>query len=220
MGGLAYNTIASLGRQGGEIVGIKGGDGWMREKFGVSSVGSAFGQFGGTWRKGGFIGVGRQAKHFFGFGFESAARQGLGMGAAVNPYLQSLGGGKALRTLGYEGMTRKALRGGEAAMERATFELGGLAGRGQDIFRRRRIAGGVGLAAGAVLAGNTIGFGNLATMGIGAGAGAVLGGAIGRGVMGSAATAARKGAGGAMGRKIGGRLGLGIAGLGLITGVL
>jgi len=215
MGGLAYNTIASLGRQAGEIIGIKGGDGWMREKFGLGQGAGSFGQFGAAWRKGGLIGVGRQAKHFFGFGYMQRAG-GMALDPTLQqavPYLQTMGGTRAAARLGLiEGSAGRALKSTPGQMRGYVRELRGMMGEAQGVFRRRRIAGGVGLAVGAVAAGNTIGFGNLAVMGAGVGGGAVLGGAIGRAVS--------ETGGGAVGRRVGGKLGLGIAGLGLITGVL
>jgi hypothetical protein len=212
MGGYAYNTIAAMGRQAGEILGIKGGDQWMREKFGASAgfMGRGFGQ---AWQQGGFIGAGQHAKRFFGFGFD----QRMGM-EAMQPYMRTMGqGNRAIRQMGYAGANVSVL---EQTARQGRRQFGQLAREAPGVFRRRRIAGGVGLAAGTVMAANTVGLGNLATVGAGAGAGAVLGGAMGYGFAGSQAAMSARRAGGATGRRIGGKLGAGIAGLGLITGVL
>jgi hypothetical protein len=229
MGGIAYNTISALGRQAGEIAGVKGGNNWMREKFGWDPTlsfhpraGGAMG-FGKAFQEGGFLGLGQQAKRWFGFGFDP--RRGAARAAEYMPTLW--GGPSALTrfrgrsvsglTQMKAGMMSGAQRTNMAAAlrEERAFMRGSA-----DIFRRRRIAGGVGLALGAYGISQTVGLGNVATMGIGMGGGAILGGAIGYGAMGSKAALAAQQGGAAAGRRIGGKIGLGVAGLGLITGIL
>lgn len=217
MGGVAYNTISALGRQAGEIAGVKGGESWMREKLGWEPFrqggGGAMG-FGTAFRQKGFVGLGQQAKRWFGFGFDQSKSM-----LSQSDYMQTIFGGpsrvatsrtQALWATGRTDLSSAFGGKGEAAFMQSA---GG-------IFRRRKIAGGVALGVGAMAASQTIGFGNIATLGIGAGAGAVLGGAIGYGVRGSAATLAARSAAAGTGRRIGGKIGLGVAGLGLITGIL
>lgn len=225
MGGYAYNTIAAVGRQAGEIIGIKGGEGWMREKFGLEAGwGRGFGQ---GWRQGSFVGLGGQMKSFFGFGFKGTADVGMFTPQDIlsqRRYLQTMGsrGAEAVnRATYYRNLVEGGRLKGRFASSFGRFRKAGqFMGEAEQIFRRRRIAGGVGIAASTVLAANTVGLGNIATVGAGAGGGALLGGMIGYGVMGSRATKAARSGGGAVGRRIGGKLGAGIAGIGLITGVL
>lgn len=220
MGGLMYGTAAALGRQAGAIAGIKGGDGWMREKFGLHT-GWASG-FGG----GGIMGAASYAKSFFGFGF-----QGRRGSMALTPqdilsqkrYLETLhGGGSMLRAAESYGnlVADKRLRGRLTSSYGRFRKASGYMDDASNIFRNRKIAGGVGLAAGTMLAANTIGIGNL-MMGTGfAAGGAVLSGAMGGALAGRSATAVERAASAAKGRRIGGKLGLGIAGLGIMTGIL
>lgn len=198
---MGYNTIGAIGRQAGEISGIKGGNNWMREKFGLTQGWGN--QFGKAWNRGGFVGLGSAAKNFFGFGFDPKMSA-----AKMLPYLRTMrGGGAAAMRAGFGGVPQTP-----AAALAGLMDLNTIAKTAPGRFNYRRAAGAAGLAGAAVLASNTIGLGNLATVGAGAGGGAILGGAIGH--------AYSQASGGAAGRRIGGRVGAGIAGLGILTGII
>lgn len=195
----AFNTIKGVGAEMGGIIGIKGGQGWMREQFGVESLGGAMKPFGQAFGEGGIIGMGRHAKSFFGIGFDPRGTMG-GMGR----YMETVSG--------YQEAFAVPPRGARVSREQRLSVLKRGRAFGQTsatAFRRRRIAGGVGAAVGLAGISSTIGLGNVATLGIGAGLGVAGGRYFARAGTRDLSTWGRRG----------GKLGFAAAGVGLMTGL-
>ena len=198
----AYNTIKGVGAEMGGIIGIKGGEGWMREQFGVSGIGAAMKPFGQAFGEGGFIGMGRHAKHFFGIGFDP----GMGM-QAMQPYVQTMAGGtRATMRMGYAGANVSVI---DATARQGRRRFGQLAREMPGVARRRRYAGGVGAAVGLAGISGTIGLGNAAVLGAGVGLGVAGGRYFARAGVRDLSTWGRRG----------GKLGFAAAGVGLLTGL-
>jgi hypothetical protein len=88
----AWRTGSALGTQGGEIVGIKGGkNGWLQMAPGGPG-------FIGAFHEGGLIGLGKQMKHFFGFGFERGMgfKEGMGYYKTIGSFESGYAGLEAL----------------------------------------------------------------------------------------------------------------------------
>jgi hypothetical protein len=144
-------------------------------------------------------------KRFFGIGFD----KWMGM-EAMQPYMQTMAGGRtAIRRMGYAGANVSVI---EATARQGRRRFGQLAREAPGVFRRRRIAGGVGAAVGLAGISSTIGLGEAATLGAGVGVGVAAGRYFGR--------AGGKASRVAFGGRWGGRLGFAAAGVGLMTGML
>lgn len=197
--GFLRNTVSGVATELGSIVGVKGGGAWMREQFSLNKGWSS--QWGKAWNRGGLVGLGQHAKHFFGFGFDMSAKGGLKTHEML-PYLKTLPGARRAATMAGFGGRGVGLREEMAGLA----GLGALGNRAGGAFTRRRIAGGVALGAGLVGVSQTVGLGNAAIVG-----GSALGAAAVTRYIGKSRgwTGAR-----------GGKLGAGLAGLGLLTGVI